>query len=67
MITPRGRVLGRIADHLCGRFPGHPLRVAVDGSFLQRKLEWDEVEPAGRASVVVGNEDVANPVLLRIG
>jgi uridine kinase len=90
------------------------LVLVVDGSFLQRELEWDgvvfvdtpfevarergtrrdtellggleqaerafdqryhaasrryldEVEPAGRASVVVGNEDVANPVLLRLG
>jgi uridine kinase len=29
--APRVRVLGRIADHLVARQPGHPLRVAVDG------------------------------------
>jgi uridine kinase len=29
--SPRGRVLGRIADHLAARRLGHPLRVAVDG------------------------------------
>jgi uridine kinase len=27
----RDRVLGRVADHLVARQPGHPLRVAVDG------------------------------------
>jgi uridine kinase len=27
----RDRVIGRIADHLVARRPGHPLRVAVDG------------------------------------
>jgi uridine kinase len=27
----RDRVIGRIADHLVARAPGHPLRVAVDG------------------------------------
>ncbi|GGM72296.1 uridine kinase [Lentzea pudingi] len=90
------------------------LVLVVDGSFLQRELEWDEVVfvdtpfavarergsrrdadllgglekaqrafdqryhaasrryldevgPADRASVVVGNEDVAHPVLRRIG
>ncbi|MDX3660406.1 hypothetical protein PV646_24145 [Streptomyces sp. ID05-26A] len=90
------------------------LVLVVDGSFLQRELEWDEVVfvdtpfavarergarrdaellgglekaqrafdqryhaasqrylaevgPADRASVVVGNEDVARPVLRRIG
>ena len=31
MITPRDRVVGRIADHLAQQRPGHPLRVAVDG------------------------------------
>ena len=29
--TTRDRVLGRVADHLVAQFPGHPVRVAVDG------------------------------------
>lgn len=29
--TTRDRVLGRVADHLVARRPGHPVRVAVDG------------------------------------
>ncbi len=30
-VTPRSRVIGRIADHLAALDPGHPLRVGVDG------------------------------------
>jgi uridine kinase len=30
-VAPREQVVGQIADHLTGRSPGHPLRVAVDG------------------------------------
>jgi uridine kinase len=29
--TSRGELIGRIADHLIVRRPGHPLRIAVDG------------------------------------
>lgn len=30
-VAPRAKAIGRIADHLVARRPGHPLRVGVDG------------------------------------
>jgi uridine kinase len=48
--TSRAKVIGRIADHLAARDPGHPLRVAVDGISAAGKTTLaDEVASAVRA------------------
>lgn len=70
MITPRGRVLGRIADHLCGRFPGHPVRVAVDGitasgkTTLARELTA-AVVARGRSAAHLSMDGFHNPRAVR--
>ena len=46
----RTKIIGRIADHLAARDPGHPLRVAVDGITAAGKTTLaDEVAEAVRA------------------
>ncbi|MFJ5985696.1 gamma-glutamylcyclotransferase [Lentzea sp. NPDC092896] len=70
MITPRERVLGRIADHLCGRFPGRPLRVAVDGitasgkTTLARELTA-AVAARGRSAAHLSMDGFHNPRAVR--
>jgi DMSO/TMAO reductase YedYZ molybdopterin-dependent catalytic subunit len=49
----RARVLGRVADHLVARRPGHPVRVAVDGV---------PAPPPGATFTVTGA--VGNPLTL---
>jgi uridine kinase len=70
MITSRGRVLGRIADHLAARFPGHPLRVAVDGitasgkTTLARELTACLID-RGRAAAHLSMDGFHNPRAVR--
>jgi uridine kinase len=70
MITPRERVLGRIADHLCERRPGHPLRVAVDGitasgkTTLARELTA-AVASMGRPAAHLTMDGFHNPRVVR--
>ena len=48
--TARTRVIGRVADHLAVKRPGHPLRVAVDGVTAAGKTSLaDELALALRA------------------
>jgi uridine kinase len=47
--TARAKVVGRVADHLLARRPGHPLRVAVDGVTAAGKTTFaDELATALR-------------------
>ncbi|MEV6239259.1 gamma-glutamylcyclotransferase [Lentzea sp. NPDC051838] len=68
MITPRDRVLGRIADHLVAR--GRPLRVAVDGitasgkTTLARELTAVLVS-RGRAAMHLSMDGFHNPRAVR--
>ncbi|SFR26297.1 uridine kinase [Lentzea waywayandensis] len=70
MITPRERVLARIADHLCGVRPGHPVRVAVDGitasgkTTLARELT-DAVAARGRSAAHLSMDGFHNPRAVR--
>lgn len=70
MITPRDRVLGRIADHLASIRPGHPLRVAVDGitasgkTTVARELTAALVE-RGRAAAHLSMDGFHNPRAVR--
>lgn len=70
MITPRDRVLGRIADHLVARRPGHPLRVAVDGitasgkTTLARELTA-AVAALGRSAAHLSMDGFHNPRAVR--
>ncbi|KJK44075.1 hypothetical protein UK23_30840 [Lentzea aerocolonigenes] len=70
MITPRERVLRRIADHLAASRPGHPLRVAIDGitasgkTTLARELTAALVE-RGRAAAHLSMDGFHNPRAVR--
>lgn len=70
MITPRDRVLGRIADHLAEKRPGHPLRVAVDGitasgkTTLARELTA-AVMARGRSAAHLSMDGFHNPRVVR--
>ncbi|MFI6094390.1 uridine kinase [Lentzea sp. NPDC051213] len=70
MITPRDRVLGRIADHLAALRPGHPLRVAVDGitasgkTTLARELTA-AVVARGRPAAHLSMDGFHNPRVVR--
>ena len=70
MITPRDRVLGRIADHLAHQRPGHPLRVAVDGitaagkTTLARELAA-AVSARGRVAAHLSMDGFHNPRAIR--
>jgi uridine kinase len=70
MITPRDRVLGRIADHLVAALPGHPLRVAVDGitaagkTTLARELAA-AVSARGRAAAHLSMDGFHHPRAIR--
>ncbi|RAS66823.1 gamma-glutamyl AIG2-like cyclotransferase [Lentzea atacamensis] len=70
MITPRARVLGRIADHLTAQLPGRPLRVAVDGitaagkTTLARELTA-AVAARGRAAAHLSMDGFHNPRAVR--
>ena len=70
MITPREHVLGRIADHLCGRFPGHPVRVAVDGITASGKTTFAReltaaVSARGRSAAHLSMDGFHNPRAVR--
>jgi uridine kinase len=52
----RPELVARIADHLLGQFPGHPLRVAVDGITAAGKTTFARelavaIQDAGRPAV----------------
>jgi uridine kinase len=70
MITPRERVLGRIADHLCSLRLGHPVRVAVDGitasgkTTLARELAA-AVAARGRPAAHLSMDGFHNPRAVR--
>ncbi len=65
-VTDRARVIVRIADHLVGRRPGHPLRVGVDGvtaagkTTLARELAA-AVEARGRQAVHLSMDGFHHP------
>ena len=70
MITPREHVLGRIADHLCGRFPGHPVRVAVDGITASGKTTFARAQKRqpsarGRSAAHLSMDGFHNPRAVR--
>lgn len=66
----RNQVLGRIADHLASRSPGHPLRVAVDGitasgkTTLARELTA-AVAARGRPAAHLSMDGFHNPRAVR--
>ncbi|GGU58015.1 uridine kinase [Lentzea flava] len=70
MITPRDRVLGRIADHLVAQVSGHTLRVAVDGitaagkTTLARELTA-AVSARGRVAAHLSMDGFHNPRAVR--
>lgn len=62
----RSKVVGRVADQLAARFPGHPLRVAVDGVTAAGKTTLaDELAAAvgarGRSAVRLSMDDFHHP------
>src|SRR4051794_26529796 len=65
-VTPGARVIGRVADQLVARRPGHPLRVAVDGitaagkSTVARELVA-AVTDRGRPAVHLSTDDFHHP------
>ncbi|MFD9699863.1 hypothetical protein [Lentzea sp. NPDC059081] len=73
--TPRDHALGTVADHLASVRLGHPERVAVNGFHHPARARryhaasrryLDEVGPAGRATVVLDNTDLAHPSPTRL-
>lgn len=62
----RTRLVGRIADHLAARDPGHPLRVAVDGITAAGKTTFAAelaaaVEARGRPAIHVSMDGFHHP------
>jgi uridine kinase len=65
-VTPREKLLARVADHLVARHLGHPLRVAVDGITAAGKTTFAgeltaAVAQRGRPSVHLSTDDYHQP------